>query len=66
MILLYTLSLLFLILIYVALVRGYLVNICYMMVAIAGAFLDIGCQLWIDVSKLFRSRRNRNSKYWNK
>jgi O-antigen ligase len=45
--------------------NGWLANFFYALKVVIGALADVACQAWIDTSRLFRSRKNRHSKYWN-
>lgn len=38
-------------------VKGRFVNFFYALCVIADALLDVGCQLWIDISGIFRRRK---------
>jgi hypothetical protein len=39
-------------------VQGRVVNWWYTCAVVVGALADVGCQAWIDLSKLFRRRKS--------
>lgn len=41
-------------LLYIALVRGWIVNVYLLLAAIIDAFKDIACQFWISLSKIWK------------
>lgn len=41
-------------LLYIAAVKGWIVNMFYTLATIIDAFKDIACQLWLDVEKIWK------------
>lgn len=53
----WTVSLMLVILIYIAAVRGWRINLFLMLGAIIDALKDVACQAWIDVEKIWKREK---------
>jgi hypothetical protein len=54
LIFIWTVGLILMLALFIAAVRGWIMNLFFTLATIIDAFKDIACQLWIDVSRIWK------------